>query len=523
MLICRTLEDLKIAIAQLTSLEVGYTRVSTELSHQDSSVARQIQDFKEVGCNISLVERDSGTTIDRRFLYQELIELINQGLVAKVVVDESNRLNRNELETTYFERLCEINSVPLIYLNQPELNGNSESVSESVKLLRKEAAIEAESFSRHLGKRIRKGYARRKKNIKPIANKPTFGYRFTSDRYYEIDWAKEDLSNVIGRDRAQKKLWATGELAEFLIEKYIELESQSQAFKQFKLLLDSLEVIDRDRYNKAKNKSQTWFGGWIKDPTIRGHLAYNRYKTQYKGNKLEKKVRVKVPQTEWEIHKDCHPALITWFQWQQIERIIKQNKNKGWARQNATRDRTIPAPLSKLLRCDCCKLTFNTQSTNQKGKKYRYYRCVGRRELRCDRGGIAEGALVQCLIDKIIESAEELTEILYAAKIKQKDPRSDRLVELRQEADETLKLFETKGRQSYLLSYQEIIAEIKDLEKTIAQSATQLEEKKEVLSALQDRDFWDSMTRTELHEYLKALVRTAWIGNKRVVAVELYL
>ena len=519
MQICYSLPELEKATIALGMLKLGYIRVSTEMNHQDSSVKRQIQDFEDEGCNIAIVERESGTSIERRILYQKIIELIQNKKILKIIVCESSRLNRNEKETTYFERLCKINSIPLIYLNEPELNTGDYRA----ELLRRDKAIEAETYSRVLGRNLRKGNDRLRKNLKPVSRKAPFGYRFASDRGYEIDRAKSDRSNILGRYKDTGKLYASGELARLIIEDYLKFESQSKAFKRFKLFLDELEIVNEKLWLKAKNRSQTWISGWLQDPTIRGHIAYGKYKETYRGEKLEEIVRVKAPRSEWKIKYNCHEALIIPQEWQQIKIIIEQNHNLGWARQNGNRNLALPAPLSRLLRCNCCKLTFNTQSTNQKGKKYRYYRCVGRRESRCKQGGISERKLVKSMVEIIISKAEELTNILYDAQNKSSDPRNNEIEKLQREADDLINLYNSSGRQNYLQTHKEITEEIQQIRQSINSEVSDARDKQEVLEALQDESFWDSMTRKELHDYLKAIVRTAFIEDKEVVSVELLL
>ena len=519
MITVTTLSEFRDAIAVLPMLEIGYTRVSTEQEHQDSSVRRQVEDFRDNNCNLVLVERETGTSSEKRPLYQELISLVKAKKVLKICVTKSSRLNRNAAENTYFERLCEVNRVPIFYLDQPELNVQSLSAS----LLRREEAIAAETYSKRLSVDLRKGNQRLRRNLKPMARIATFGYRFSAVRDYEINWVDNKLNNIIGIHPETDKKYATGELARFIIEQHLYLESQAQAFKQFKQLLKVLEPINQKLIDKHINLSQKWFSDWLKDPTIRGCIAYGRYKEVYVGDRLEKIVRRKAPRSEWEIHPDCHPALISSREWQQIKMINERSQNTGWNRSKSRRNPHEPQPLSKIIKCQCCKSSYNTQSTNQDGNRFRYYRCVGRREHRCDQSGIGEATLVKSLVRQIIGKAEQLTDILHAAKTKQQDPRSDRITELQEEANNLLLLHKASGRSSYLQTYQEVTTEIKAIEEAILFDVDQWSEKQEVLEALQDIDFWDSMTRVELHKYLTIIVATAWIENKQVVTVELSL
>lgn len=517
MLIIKEIAQLKLN-SGADDLKIGYTRVSTELKHQDISLKRQTEDFKDNGCDLVFIERETGRNSDNRPLYLELINLVKQNKVLEILVTESSRLNRNDAENTYFERLCEIHNTKIIYLNQPELNFDTVSA----RLLRKEEAIAAEAYSRRLSINIKKGNDRIRKNLKPLSKVATFGYRFTQLRDLEIDWVLNDNSNAIITH--QDKYYATGELARFLIESYLEHESQYKAFKLFKDLLSQSEAIATDKRDKYLKRSASWFSRWLSDPVIRGHLVYNKYKYTYQGNKLEKTVRILLPKEQWEIHRGVHPALISRAEAIAIDKIKHNNTNTGWSSSLGKLPSDVPVPLSTLLRCNCCKLSFRCQTTKYKDARYRHYVCVGKKEHRCFNTGISEKKLVKSLIKVIGIKAKELTEILYNARLGKQDVRQLKIEELKKESDELLKLHQITGRPSYLTTYQEILDEIKHINSSLSKDIVLNQDKQKVLQSLQDEDFWRSMDDVELHNYFRAIINVAWIGTeKQVVDLEFSL
>lgn len=77
-------------------MRVGYVRVFTDQAHQSTSVERQLATFEAMGCDLILVERESGR-YDDRLKYQQLIEMIKLGEVTEVVASRSDRLNQSQV------------------------------------------------------------------------------------------------------------------------------------------------------------------------------------------------------------------------------------------------------------------------------------------------------------------------------------------------------------------------------------------------------------------------------------------
>ena len=515
--VVRSLDELHQAIAKLTTLNVGYTRVSSELSTQDSSITRQIEDFVDYGCNLILVERESGTNIEGQSLYNALISLISEGKVKKIAATTNHRLNRNQTEMNFFYNLCGIQGVEWNLLDEPELN----STSPYAKKLREERAYYAEKESKELSFRQKKANIRAEKNLKVLSRIPCFGYRFTKERKYEINYALSDLSNVVGY--FEGKPYATGELAFKVVKLFLQHKSQNQCLKKYKIFVKSLRPENETLVAKELNRTLTWLGNWLRDPTIQGKLVYGKYKEIYYGDKLEKKKFTPAPPSEWRIHHNQHEPIVRPSEAREIARILKVNQNFGHAMANAKKDPAHPESLSSILRCCRCGQSLISRTNCVKGKRYRYYYCLGRLDHRCKSKGIGEQTLVKLLVAKIIYQAEELADMLNNSAHGQITPDEQKLILLKQEAEDAERKYKLTGIGEYLnlrLIFQQQITEIEAARET---AISNVKDKQDLVTALSNPLFWSEMSQVDLHRYLKAIVLAAHLDNQKILLLDLNL
>jgi DNA invertase Pin-like site-specific DNA recombinase len=346
-----------------------------------------------------LVERESGRTDESRPLYQELIRLISLGRVREVIASRNDRLNRNSVEMNFFYNLCTDVGTAWTYTDEPEISSNSPWGAE----LRSQKAYEAQQESERLGRRQERAYFYAEEAGKAIARTQTMGYRINKARDYEIDLIKPDYSNAVGSYKGNPV--ATGELARMLIDLFFERQTARQALKRWKQ--DILEFLDLsivgnvalcDRLLKL---SGSFFCDWIRNPVLRGHIAYGKYKKILYGDKLDKKRYSSLPEHEWRIQWNTHPdqALISESEYQTIKKILDQNTQYGYAIAKQKLTENEPASLSSILRCKLCGLRCLATSTLKKGVRYRYYYCQGKKDFYCKSKSITEKQLVPQIID----------------------------------------------------------------------------------------------------------------------------
>lgn len=517
--VARSVEEIKKAIADISNkLVVGYTRVSSDLSSQDTSVTRQIEDFTDVGCNLIIVERESGRFAHNRALYQHLIELIYDGLVERVIVTSLSRLNRNITESQFFDRSCQKYGVLVNYLDEPELNGTGANAAK----LKQERAFYSQMESQELSFRVKTAYVRDEKNLRFPGRIPLLGYRI-ENRKLVLDRLKPDLSNAIAF--LGTKYYASAELGRVAVELYIKWRSQSRALKEYKKFLKTLEPLNNKKYEKELSRNLCWYGKWLKDPVTRGCLVYGKTAKIYTGEKLDKPTKVRVPRNEWRIHPNQHEALVSPSEGKEIDRLLKLNHNFGYKINNALADPLKPANLGAILRCCKCGLKFSSSGGKLRlngSWRPRYYYCLGRQQnSKCDAKGIGEQTLTNNLIDKIIEQSEELAEILNGADTGLVVVDQTKLDLLKIKAAKAYEEYRLFGFEEDLISHRGFQQKISELEAIAVEKKTKAEEQAILIFTLSNRKFWQEMSLLDLHRYLLGIVETAWLQDGAIDRLEL--
>lgn len=154
-------------------INVYYGRVSTKKHEQDSSVINQEMYFKERGIEKGYVDRGSGTSIDKRPQFQEMlkdcglkVQKIKSGSSYKSVVVESNNLSKIDYiyvkSISRFARsvkdaleICELLKKKEVYVIFEDINKSTED--ESFFVTMGVMAIMAENESREKSRSIKIG------------------------------------------------------------------------------------------------------------------------------------------------------------------------------------------------------------------------------------------------------------------------------------------------------------------------------------------------------------------------------
>lgn len=502
-------------------MRVGYVRVSTDQAHQLTSVERQVATFKTMGCDLILVERESGR-YENRPEYQKLINKIRLGEVREVIASRCDRLNRNSFEMRYFYNLCMELGVAWTFTDEPELNSSSPWGVE----MRGQKAYEAQQESERLGRRQEKAYVHAENYGKAIARTELLGYVITPQRQYKIDFLLPSSSNLIGF--FEGKPYARGEIARVLIDLYLNHRSLRQALRHWKddfLRCMDTSIGDQKVVGQLLKFAGTSLQEWLRNPVLRGHTAYGKYRKVLHGDKLERKKYVALPPHEWRIQWNTHPdqALISDSEWNAIEKILETNQSLGRAIAQSRRKPETPISLSTILRCKHCQLRFVCSSTVQKGKFYRYYYCCGRKEFHCKSAGIGEVTLVAEIINAIIPKAKQMVAMIEQAKTGVIAVNPDQLALLQHEAQEAEKKYQLTGIREFQSLAQQLNLRIAQIEASRAKEVESLQHSVTLLRGLQNRNYWESLPPADLHRYLRGLVKDCWIDSGRVVEIDLDL
>ncbi|MGL5872541.1 MAG: recombinase family protein [Xenococcaceae cyanobacterium] len=512
---------------QLTTLssldflgKVAYARVSTDQSHQYTSIERQVETYERYNPDIILVERESATHTDRP-LYQFLIRNITIGKVSEVITSRSDRLNRDQTEMRFFYTLCTELGVAWTFTDEPELNSNSPWAIE----LRSQKAFESQQESERMGRRISRSYVFAEEKGIPISRNIPLGYRRGKDKKFELDNLLDDRSNLIGFYNSNPV--AIVDLARILIDLYLEHQAATKALKLWKEVLRS--VIDKTELGETKIERYLKFASnsvieWSINPILRGHTAYGIHKKVFYGEKLDRKRYKRLKPHEWRINYNTHPdqALITDFEWRAIEKIIKTNENIGHRIAQARIAPGEPQSLSSFLRCEKCQLAYSRTSTYEKGKRYYYYYCNGRSKFSCKSKGISESQLRKGILEKITAQANGLIDLLLKSSEGQTPSvSSERLELLKTEAEEALKKYNLTNLPEYLNLHQQLNYQVKNIESNLQKELEQVQDKTQLLKAFSNPNYWNELDLIDLHRYLKAIIRICWISGKEIVSLEL--
>ena len=158
-------------------MKLGYCRVSTEKTEQDTSVKAQLDQLKAVGCTRIVQERRSAYKAAKRPGWESCKEMIASGLVAEFVVVSLSRASRRQ-ETGQMSELCNQHSVTFT-----ALTGGSVDVSTPEGLLNVGIQDTINRFDSKLKSvRIRQGQAARRANGATAVGRCPFGYRYNGTR-----------------------------------------------------------------------------------------------------------------------------------------------------------------------------------------------------------------------------------------------------------------------------------------------------------------------------------------------------
>ena len=518
--IIEMIAEFKEAITNIDNLIIGYARVSTELSHQDSSIERQIITYEKLGANLIVVERDSGRDIDRP-LYQEIIRLIKVKKIAKIITTRSDRLLRNAAEQEYFYRLCTELGVVWHFTDQPELNPDSPVGRE----LRARTAYEAQQESGRLSRRIERAYAFAEEEGKVSTRIHPLGYRVNKDKKYELDWVKPGGSNVVGY--LDEKAIASADLARILIDLYLSEKTLYKAIRKWRQnYLEKLNpIIDKKKYKILFDFTENSMSYWLKNPILQGHTAYGKYKKAYYGDKLEKVRYVKQPQENWRIKYNTHPdqVLITYAESKAIARLLQLNAIHGYriASYKAQQHPDRPLSLSPILRCNVCGQHFKVSSCHHNNKRYATYYCQGKIQYKCSQASISERLVLSLVIPQITHNAESISQEITRALSGEAATSPKEIQILKEEAASTLEKYKITGISEYAEINRKLEAKIKTLENVHQQEQKVYLEQEKLISAIASVDFWRSLPPVELHRYLREVVQTCWIDNRAIVKIDL--
>ena len=152
---------------------IGYARVSTDKAEQDVSIAEQVKQLRDAGCDRVIAERRSAHKEGPRPGWDELLALVAGGRVRRVVAISLSRLSRKG-EDVPFLRMCARLGVEVRLLDGTP----SDTADPSGKLLTGVLSLVNEIDSDIKAINIRNGLARRKAAGHYACGRVPFGYAY---------------------------------------------------------------------------------------------------------------------------------------------------------------------------------------------------------------------------------------------------------------------------------------------------------------------------------------------------------
>lgn len=345
---------------------LAYARVSTDIqATDDQALTQQLDLLERAGYQEIFTDIQSGRDPDRpQFLalVERALELSSQGRKVEILVVELQRWARNmSVGMGTIEKLAAVG------VSVREVSGGVVSIERAADWLSVSMrSLYAEYFSRDLSDRVRRGNDYRRRNNRPLSNRPAWGYRLNSDR------------SALEPNPEQ---WP---IARGVIEHLVEGESLTSAC--LRLYQDH-----------GVRRHQASLRQWLMNPVLRGHLAYSR-------GGLTKQERKAGAKKAVDMIYNTHPALMSDSEFATIRARLDLN-SQLWG---ANKGRTIHA-VPSIVVCGVC----GRKATIRHNAKSRYFRCGQidcSNRMRCVRADAIEAAIQEA----ILESAEMIAAALLA-------------------------------------------------------------------------------------------------------------
>lgn len=442
---------------------LAYARVSTDIqATDDQALTQQLDLLQRAGYDEIFTDIQSGRDPDRpQFLalVERALELSSQGRKVEILVVELQRWARNmSVGMSTIEKLAAVG------VSVREVSGGVVSIERAADWLSVSMrSLYAEYFSRDLSDRVRRGNDYRRRNNRPLSNRPAWGYRLNSDR------------SALEPNPEQ---WA---IARGVIEQLVEGESLTSV---------CLHLYQ----DHGVRRHQASLRQWLMNPVLRGHLAYSR-------GGLTKQDRKAGTKKAIDMIYNTHPALMSESEFAAIRARLDLN-SQLWG---ANKGRTIHA-VPSIVVCGVC----SRKATIRHNAKSRYFRCGQidcSNRLRCVRADAIEAAIQEALL--------EASEMIAAALLAPTDALDPRIAAWEAEI---VALRPMAGRPAIAAEIESIELEIAHAKAAQGHQAAGEEELREKILQLEDF-VWEAATAEQRRAIYGGLVEMVVIESGDVVEV----
>jgi hypothetical protein len=352
-----------------------------------------VQVLQASGCTLVLQETGSATSADRP-QYQQLLTLVEAGLVAEVRMLRDDRGNRNQAEALHLLRLCQLKGTALVFLEDSlwQTVAADPLAAEEVFHDRSQAAA---AESRKISSRLKRSYATAERNGLSTVRKAPLGYMVRSS---VVMPDHRPVGQING------EMVSEWQAARRLVELVMESGALRTGRNSWNAWLRSMEPIEGSkRLEQLVRFSAAAAGHWLRDPTIRGGRKGRVYRQEY--NPVERRMEW-VENAVVEVVWGQHEALLSSEEWQRIEQQRAVNRS---SRSFARRADQQWHPIHQLLRCEHCGCNW-TRVTSGKGH-VTYYCCTRQRnKAECPSVGITHKELIRQWCEVLPHLADQLVQ-----------------------------------------------------------------------------------------------------------------
>lgn len=312
---------------------IVYNRVSTQKEAQTTSIEYQEEEgykvAKELGCkNIRLLtERYSGTFVEKRKEYLEMIEAMKNDEVDIIIVKDTDRLNRNEKEWYTIRDLSLEHNVKIYFYLDKKFYREEDNLIYGIK-----ATLDAE-YSRKLSKNINKAHRKRQlEGDKVTLDSNTFGYVYENGKI------------VVDEEEAK------------LIVYMYDLALQGHGVRTI------ANILTKEGYTNRNGKrfgTKTIYN-ILRNPLRTGTMIMNKEHYNFYSKKREK-----VDPSEWIIRDGIVPQIVSKEIWEKVNGLIDSRRSE--AREDRKTGKHLGTSLlSNKLFCGYCDSVFYRASRDTK-------------------------------------------------------------------------------------------------------------------------------------------------------------
>lgn len=446
-------------------LLIGYARVSTSNSQQDSSVKSQDERLRKYGCVDVYTDRQSGTTFSRdallKFKHRVLSEVKHQPV--KAVFAYGDRTGRNHIEWVVMIDELQQAGVLCWSLDEGEIDLNDPANRLIWNI--KTSVWEFQALETRA--KIRGAAKRRRENGKRMGGKPPFGYQ----------WVEGNAKLV--PDPSQ---W---EIAKAIVGKYLD-----------GLGLDSICQWLVTEYQV--NFSGSGLLRWLQNPALLGHTRHKRAD----GARLPMPI----------IFYNTHQALISASEWAQLRYRFEHNKYYPPGK-------TVRA-CSGLCRCADCRVRLELCTQHRKHlEPYVFFRCRGAKGERCPNSGTIRYDNVEpTILAAICARAEDISRAVLEPDEPQEDPK---VLALQTDLETYRQMAQRRPRaelETLINNIEQEIAHIKAHSQELQAEDARLDD---LVVHLAKPQFWEGLSDKDRHQLYHELKVTVWCRGNQIVEVKL--